>query len=165
MRIISRRASVARGRNCSRRWHDRSARIYCSPFAARGARGASAVLVGPVVKIDAARLPRHPNVHFSGPVPYADLPTLLAGTDVAIMPFAANAATRAISPTKTPEYLAAGLPVVSTPIADVIADYGTVVHVAESAQAFADACLDAAAHPDDIVARMWQDIHREPVSP
>ncbi len=157
-------------------------RIDFAPIEALAARGASAVLVGPVVKIDAARLPRHPNVHFSGPVPYADLPTLLAGTDVAIMPFAANAATRAISPTKTPEYLAAGLPVVSTPIADVIADYGTVVHVAESAQAFADACLDAAAHPDagrvargaalarnlrwdDIVARMWQDIHREPVSP
>ncbi len=153
-------------------------RIDFAPIEALAARGASVVLVGPVVKIDAARLPRDPNVHFSGPVPYADLPALLAGTDVAIMPFAANAATRAISPTKTPEYLAAGLPVVTTPIADVVADYGTIVHVARAPSAFADACFAAARHPDpsriergkalarnlrwdDIVTRMWENIDRE----
>ena len=141
-------------------------------------RGASVVMVGPVVKIDAASLPRDPNVHFSGPLPYADLPAILAGTDVAIMPFAANDATRAISPTKTPEYLAAGLPVVSSPIADVATDYGTVVRIADTAEGFADACYAALDDPDrarveagkvlarkvrwdDIVTRMWQDIHRE----
>jgi UDP-galactopyranose mutase len=146
---------------------------------ALAARAASVVLVGPVVKIDAARLPRHPSVHFAGAVPYADVPALLAGTDVAIMPFAINAATRAISPTKTPEYLAAGRPVVSTPIADVIADYGTVVRVAHTPGAFADACFAAFEHPDAdavargkalarnygwdaIVTRMWQDIQPEP---
>ncbi len=153
-------------------------RIDFAPIEALAARGASVVLVGPVVKIDAARLPRDPNIHFSGPVPYADLPALLAGTDVAIMPFAANAATRAISPTKTPEYLAAGLPVVTTAIADVVTDYGEVVRVADTPAAFADACFDAVRYPDasrvergkalarnlrwdDIVTRMWEDIDRE----
>ncbi len=153
-------------------------RIDFAPIRALARRGASVVLVGPVVKIDAALLPRDPNVHFAGPVAYADLPALLAGTDVAIMPFARNLATQAISPTKTPEYAMAGRPIVSTSIADVAADYGDVVIFADDADAFADACLAAArtADPariargialarerswDRIVARMWREIERE----
>src|SRR6185503_16174561 len=55
---------------------------------------------------------------------YGDLPRYIAHWDVALLPFAHNAATRFISPTKTPEYLAAGKPVVSTSIRDVVRPYG-----------------------------------------
>lgn len=82
------------------------------------------VLIGPVVKIDPAVLPRLPNIHYLGQKSYAELPAYLSGWDVALLPFALNESTRFISPTKTPEYLAAGRPVVSTPIADVVRPYG-----------------------------------------
>ncbi len=82
------------------------------------------VLVGPVVKIDPENLPRRRNIHYTGMKSYDELPAYLAGWDVAMLPFAQNEATRFISPTKTPEYLAAGLPVVSTPIQDVVRPYG-----------------------------------------
>jgi UDP-galactopyranose mutase len=82
------------------------------------------VLVGPTAKVDLASLPRPANIHYLGPKSYADLPAYIAGWDVAILPFARNDATRFISPTKTPEYLAAGKPVVSTSIRDVVRPYG-----------------------------------------
>lgn len=96
------------------------------------------VLIGPVVKIDPDSLPRQPNIHYLGPKSYAELPLYLSGWDVALMPFAINESTRFISPTKTPEYLAGGCPVVSTPIRDVISGYGNsgVVTIADSPQAF-----------------------------
>jgi UDP-galactopyranose mutase len=102
----------------------------------------SLVIVGPVVKIDPASLPRRPNLHFLGGKTYAELPDYLSGWDVALMPFAVNEATRFISPTKTPEYLAGGRPVVSTPITDVIRHYGNLdaVAIAENAPAFVEAC-------------------------
>jgi len=105
----------------------------------------SIVMLGPVVKVDPAELPQRANIAYLGGKSYDELPVHAAGWDVALMPFAINAATRFISPTKTPEYLAAGLPVVSTPIKDVIRHYGTVpgVFVAEGAEAFVAAC-DAA---------------------
>ena len=82
------------------------------------------VIIGPVVKIDPRSLPRRRNIHYLGPKRYEDLPSYIAGWDVAIVPFARNEATRFISPTKTLEYLAAGAPVVSTPIRDVVRPYG-----------------------------------------
>lgn len=82
------------------------------------------IMVGPVTKIDPASLPRHPNLHWLGLRSYQDLPLYLSGWDAGLMPFAMNQATRFISPTKTPEYLAAGVPVVSTPVADVVRDWG-----------------------------------------
>jgi glycosyltransferase involved in cell wall biosynthesis len=82
------------------------------------------VMVGPVVKIDPAELPRAPNLHYLGGRPYAELPDYLAGWDIALMPFARNRSTQFISPTKTPEYLAGGRPVISTAIPDVVSDYG-----------------------------------------
>ncbi|HEV7416415.1 MAG TPA: NAD(P)-binding protein, partial [Tianweitania sediminis] len=105
----------------------------------------SLVMVGPLAKIGPSDLPRVPNLHFVGPRSYEDLPHSLAAWDVALMPFAINEATRFISPTKTPEYLAAGLPVVSTPIADVVATYGDVeaVRIADTPERFIAAC-DAA---------------------
>jgi len=81
------------------------------------------VIVGPVAKLDPASLPQRPNLHWLGQKSYASLPSYLSGWDVGLMPFALNEATRYISPTKTPEFLAAGVPVVSTPVADVVHDW------------------------------------------
>ena len=81
------------------------------------------VMVGPTAKIDPAMLPRRLNLHWLGMKRYAELPAYLAGWDAGLMPFALNEATRFISPTKTPEFLAAGVPVVSTPVPDVVADW------------------------------------------
>ncbi|MEP7056428.1 MAG: glycosyltransferase [Caldimonas sp.] len=103
------------------------------------------VLVGPVVKIDPARLPRRANLHWLGQQPYELLPQLVAGWDVCLMPFAINEATRYISPTKTLEYMAAGKPVVSTPIHDVEAMFSDAVRIADGAAAFIDACRAALA--------------------
>jgi UDP-galactopyranose mutase len=82
------------------------------------------VMVGPVVKIDEKDLPARPNIHYLGGKEYKELPAYIAGWDVALMPFAINESTKYISPTKTPEYLAAGKSVVSTPIRDVVRPYG-----------------------------------------
>jgi UDP-galactopyranose mutase len=103
------------------------------------------VMLGPVVKIDPATLPRRENVHYLGPKEYAELPSYLAGWDVALLPFARNEATRFISPTKTPEYLAAGRPVVSTSIRDVVRPYGdeALVRIADSVEEFVAACEEA----------------------
>jgi glycosyltransferase involved in cell wall biosynthesis len=103
-------------------------------------------LVGPIAKIDAADLPTAPNLEYPGMVAYEDLPATMAGFDVALMPFALNEATRSISPTKTLEYLAAGLPVVSTRVPDVVADHSGVVHLADDAAEFADACRQVVSH-------------------
>jgi hypothetical protein len=95
------------------------------------------VCIGPVVKIDPATLPRNPNVHWMGMRSYEDLPAYLSGWDAAFMPFALNETTRFISPTKTPEFLAAGLPVCSTAIADVVIPYeklGLVQIAADAAE-------------------------------
>jgi UDP-galactopyranose mutase len=96
------------------------------------------ILVGPAVKIDPEDLPQAPNIHYLGRKAYAELPAYISSWDVAIMPFARNEATRFISPTKTPEYLAAGKPVVSTPILDVVRGWGQLdaVHIAATAAEF-----------------------------
>jgi UDP-galactopyranose mutase len=98
------------------------------------------VLLGPVAKIDPEALPKAPNIHYLGAKAYEELPAYLAGWDVAVLPFARNESTRFISPTKTPEYLAAGCPVVSTPIADVVTPYGEqgAVRIADSPRRFVE---------------------------
>ena len=107
----------------------------------------SVVIVGPVVKIDPAELPRRANLHYLGGKTYQELPGYLGGWDVALMPFAINESTRFISPTKTPEYLAGGRPVVSTPIVDVVRHYGDLeaVKIAGTAEEFIAACGEALA--------------------
>ncbi len=107
----------------------------------------SIVMVGPVVKIDQAELPQRPNIFYLGNKAYEELPAYLGGWDVAISPFAINEATRFISPTKTPEYLAGGRPVVSTPIFDVKRHYGDLdaVFIAGGAEAFVRGCEEALA--------------------
>jgi UDP-galactopyranose mutase len=111
------------------------------------------ILVGPVVKIDAAELPQQNNIHYLGGKPYSELPSYLAGWDIAMMPFALNESTRYISPTKTPEYLAGGKPVISTPIKDVIIPYeeNGLVHIAATPALFiaaAEAILTKAGYDE-----------------
>lgn len=116
------------------------------------------VLVGPVAKIAPESLPQRPNLHWLGPKGYDELPAYAAGWDAALMPFARNEATRFISPTKTPEFLAAGRPVVATAIRDVASAYGpecgvlVVTPEAGGAEAFAAACERALA----LAPQDWQ---------
>jgi UDP-galactopyranose mutase len=113
----------------------------------------SFVIVGPVVKIAEEDLPRRHNIHYLGGKTYAQLPAYLSGWDVALMPFAMNESTQFISPTKTPEYLSGGRPVVSTPIKDVVRHYGHLdgVKIASKPEEFVAACeeaLELAKHPE-----------------
>jgi glycosyltransferase involved in cell wall biosynthesis len=96
------------------------------------------ILIGPVVKIDPNSLPKNKNIHYFGIKSYQELPAYMAGWDVALIPFLLNESTRFISPTKTPEYLAANLPVVSTPIRDVVNPYGIqkLVHICTGCDEF-----------------------------
>ena len=129
------------------------------------------VMLGPVVKIDPASLPRRPNIHYLGAKKYTELPAYLAGWDVALLLFARNEATRYISPTKTPEYLAAGKPVVSTSIRDVVRPYGArgLVEIADTPQEFVSAvaaCLrgdeERKSAADAFLSRMsWDRTFRE----
>jgi len=111
------------------------------------------VMIGPVVKIDPAILPRRDNLHYLGAKSYAELPSYIAGWDLALLPFARNESTRFISPTKTPEYLAAGRPVVSTSIRDVVRPYGDagLVRIADTPDEFvraAEVAMAEDAGPD-----------------
>jgi UDP-galactopyranose mutase len=103
------------------------------------------IMIGPVVKIDPATVPQAPNLHYMGQRPYEALPAYLAGWDVCLLPFARNAATRFISPTKTLEYMAAERPIVSTPITDVQEPYGNIVYLGDTPETFVAACERALA--------------------
>lgn len=105
-------------------------------------------LVGPVVKIDPATLPQAANLHYLGQRDYAELPALVAGWDVCLLPFAMNASTAFISPTKTLEYMAAQKPVVTTPVRDVVRLYATGVQVGATPEAFIRACESALAEQE-----------------
>lgn len=99
------------------------------------------VMLGPVVKIDPENLPKRSNIHYLGMKTYEQLPNYLANWDITLLPFALNDSTRFISPTKIPEYLAGGKPVVSTPIRDVVNPYGKqkLVSIAGTAAEFVEA--------------------------
>jgi UDP-galactopyranose mutase len=116
------------------------------------------VLLGPVVKIDPDTLPRAHNVHYLGQKSYHDLPHYIAGWDVAMLPFARNESTRYISPTKTPEYLAAGRPVVSTSITDVVEPYGRrkLVQIADTPVEFV-AAVEHCLAEDPVLRRAQAD--------
>jgi len=116
------------------------------------------VLVGPIVKIDPAALPQRENIHYLGQQPYEALPYFLAGWDVCLLPFALNESTRFISPIKTLEYMAAGLPIVSTPVTDVADLYRDVVYIADDVPQFVAACeaalLESAEHRAENMEKM-----------
>ena len=109
------------------------------------------VMIGPVVKISQEDLPQAKNIHYLGAKDYKQLPFYMAGWDVGILPFARNEATKFISPTKTPEYLAAGLPVVSTYIRDVARPYGQkkLAKIVNTPEAFIAASERLLAHKHD----------------
>ena len=111
------------------------------------------VLLGPTCKIEPETLPLAPNLHWLGPKKYLELPAYIAHWDAGFMPFALNEATRFISPTKTPEFLAAGLPVVSTPITDVVTPYGDegLVEIAGTPQEFVEKLFHILAEPKERV--------------
>jgi len=112
-------------------------------------------LIGPVAKIDESTIPVRDNIIRFGQQAYDDLPAFLACFDVALMPFARNEATRAISPTKTLEYLAGGKPVVSTPITDVITLYGDAVEIATTGEGFVAAAESVLNRTSD-ADRQWR---------
>ena len=114
------------------------------------------VMIGPTAKIDPATLPRHPNLRWLGARPYEALPGCVRGFDVCLMPFALNEATEYINPTKTLEYMAAGKPIVSTAVADVVRNFAPVVKIACDAETFVRDVLHEArnAEPDRIAAGM-----------
>lgn len=101
----------------------------------------SFAMIGPVVKISEADLPKAKNIYYLGNKNYAELPDYLQGFDVAFMPFALNEATEFISPTKTLEFMAAFKPIVSTPIYDVKRDYEKEVRIVASAKEMATAIM------------------------
>ncbi len=107
------------------------------------------VMVGPVVKISAADLPRRANIHYLGQKQYAELPDYVAGWDVCLLPFARNESTKFISPTKTLEYMAAEKPIVSTPITDVAVPYGHIIPIEYEPERFATACQEALVETTD----------------
>lgn len=111
----------------------------------------SIVLIGPVAKIDEADIPAARNIHRLGMKGYGELPAYLSGWEAALMPFAHNEATAYISPTKTPEYLAAGLPVASTSIHDVVEPYGRLglVEIGDGTHGFIEAARRAMATDRD----------------
>ena len=107
------------------------------------------VIIGPVVKIDQETLPKHANIHYLGAKKYDELPRYLSGWDIALLLFARNESTRFISPTKTPEYLAAGKPVISTSIRDVVRPYGEMklVEITDTPEDFIRAAEKIMASP------------------
>jgi glycosyltransferase involved in cell wall biosynthesis len=133
------------------------------------------VFLGPTCKMDPGSFPDLPNVHRLGRKNYDELPSYVGFWDVALLPFARNDSTRFISPTKTPEYLAAGKPVVSTSIRDVVRPYGqqgfaliadTVPEfVAAVEEALAEDTSDRIERADAFLSRMswertWSGIRR-----
>jgi glycosyltransferase involved in cell wall biosynthesis len=115
------------------------------------------VMVGPVVKVDPAELPQPENIHWLGQRQYAELPAHVKGFDVCLMPFALNDATEYINPTKTLEYMAAGKPIVSTAVSDVVHNFTPVVAVARSPEEFVAAVRSAIEQPNvELIARGFE---------
>lgn len=109
---------------------------------------ASVVIVGPIVKVDPAALPKADNIHWLGKREYDVLPNYVKGFDVCLMPFALNEATEFINPTKTLEYMAARKPIVSTAVADVVRNFTPIVRIAKSPVEFVTLAARAARNPD-----------------
>jgi glycosyltransferase involved in cell wall biosynthesis len=109
---------------------------------------ASIVMVGPLAKVHAEQLPQHSNIRWLGQRAYADLPALVKGFDVCLMPFAMNEATRYINPTKTLEYMAAGKPIVSSAVPDVVRNFTPTVAVAHSHEQFVEHIVNALRRPE-----------------
>jgi len=88
--------------------------------------------------IDLSRYRAQPNLHFLGRKPYEALPAYCRHFDVGLIPFKVNDLTRAVNPIKLREYLAAGLPVVSTPMPEV-QQYDHLIRISDSVDSFVEA--------------------------
>jgi glycosyltransferase involved in cell wall biosynthesis len=108
----------------------------------------SVTIVGPVLKVDAKSLPQRANLHWLGQQDYNDLPAFCKGFDICLMPFAMNESTEFINPTKALEYMATGRPIVSTPVPDVVRNFGSVVKIGSSSSEFIELCRRAVQEPD-----------------
>jgi len=106
-------------------------------------------MIGPACKVDPAQFPQHPNLHWLGRREYAELPAYTKGFDVCLMPFAMNEATEYINPTKALEYMATGRPIVSTPVPDVVSNFGKVVKIASTQEQFIETCRNETLQPDE----------------
>lgn len=107
----------------------------------------SVVLIGPVWenRMEAAQeLEAYPNVYFLGPRPYRDLPGLVAGFDVCLIPHTCDALTASMDPIKLYDYLATGASIVSTPVAGV-ERFADVVYVGNTPERFLTALDQAVA--------------------
>lgn len=113
----------------------------------------SIALVGPTAKIEPTSLPQRKNLHWLGRRDYADLPAITKGFSVCLMPFARNAATEFINPTKALEYMATGRPIVSTAIDEVRTNFGNVCRVARSVGEFIAFCSDELERPSRLRVR------------
>jgi glycosyltransferase involved in cell wall biosynthesis len=107
------------------------------------------VIVGPTCKVDPDTFPQAPNLHWLGRREYAQLPSYVKGWDLCLMPFAMNEATEFINPTKALEYMATGTPIVSTPVPDVVSNFGSVVKIAATHEEFIDLCRKETLQPDE----------------
>lgn len=107
------------------------------------------VIIGPPCKVDPATFPHAPNLHWFGRREYAQLPAYTKAFDVCLMPFAMNEATEFINPTKALEYMATGRPIVSTPVPDVVANFGSVVKITREHEKFIEFCRNKALQPDE----------------
>jgi glycosyltransferase involved in cell wall biosynthesis len=106
-------------------------------------------MVGPACKVDPVTFPQSPNLHWLGRREYSQLPNYVKGWDVCLMPFAMNEATEFINPTKALEYMATGTPIVSTPVPDVVSNFGSVVKIAATHQEFIELCRKETLQPDE----------------
>jgi glycosyltransferase involved in cell wall biosynthesis len=106
-------------------------------------------MIGPTCKVDPAQFPQYSNLHWLGRREYAQLPTYTKGFDVCLMPFAMNEATEFINPTKALEYMATGRPIVSTPVPDVVSNFGKVVKIASTHEQFIEICRNETLQPDE----------------
>jgi len=117
----------------------------------------SVVMIGPVIKVDEATIPKRPNLHWLGQHSYSDLPAYCKGFDVCLMPFALNESTQFINPTKALEYMATGRMIVSTAVPDVVRNFGSVVKIGGDQEEFVALCKEAVQQPEqDAIERGLQ---------
>jgi glycosyltransferase involved in cell wall biosynthesis len=111
------------------------------------------------VKADTSAVRKLPNVHFPGRRAYQSLPGYCKKFDIAVLPFVVNELTLAANPLKLREYLAAGLPVVATPLPEV-QKLGELVRAATTPEEFlsqCDALLDDGRRGPDLAVSRHMD--------
>lgn len=116
------------------------------------------VMIGPLAKITEDDLAKAENIHYLGMKDYDDLPNYLKAMNITMMPFALNDATRFISPTKTLEYMAAGKPIISTAIKDVVRHYSDCISIVNSAEEFKDAVTKIKNHSEEKRNKKYENI-------